>query len=469
MEYFIINSKIKNNNEDEKIVKSFNGEEYYVFETTMIVEGVLNGLLYPKEENEKFVSAWNGRPTTKNHPELNGEQVSANSPTILENTQLGLLFNTKYEHPELKSETWIKVDKYDDEIENTTEVSTGLFVEVEKTSGTFNGVDYTGIARNYRPDHLALLTDTIGACSNENGCKIKTNDRESKNMAENIITTGSKFTCNEGEDCEEKIKKNEAEKSGLISKLSKLFSLNRKEEIKVNELSFDNIWNLAYEAIKSKYKTEQNYVGIQDIFSGELVYYIESEINGSWAYKFYKTSYTISEKETVIILGDSNTEVMPKMTYEEITPMLNNEDEKTTTGGNMPESEVKVNSDAPVGKLYTDADIAQLIQSNSEKAAIAAVEAYKQNAKTEVEEIKKVELVESISANSKNYVGKEILSKLSLNDLEEMSVKLSEIPEDKKADFSANGAETINSNKDSNTYIPKSIGDAIRSNRKGGK
>ena len=49
------------------------------------------------------------------------------------------------------------------------EVSTGLFSEIEPKPGVFKGRHYKGVVRNLRPDHLAILPDSIGACSIADG------------------------------------------------------------------------------------------------------------------------------------------------------------------------------------------------------------------------------------------------------------------------------------------------------------
>lgn len=54
------------------------------------------------------------------------------------------------------------------------ELSTGLFTQNEPApaGATFNGRPYDYVARNYRPDHLAVLPDQIGACSLADGCGV---------------------------------------------------------------------------------------------------------------------------------------------------------------------------------------------------------------------------------------------------------------------------------------------------------
>ena len=57
-------------------------------------------------------------------------------------------------------------------------MSTGLYVDRDETPGTCpkSGRPYDAVARNYRPDHLAILPDQRGACSNEDGCGIVMNE-----------------------------------------------------------------------------------------------------------------------------------------------------------------------------------------------------------------------------------------------------------------------------------------------------
>jgi hypothetical protein len=58
------------------------------------------------------------------------------------------------------------------------ELSTELFTKNEpaEQGATFNGKPYDFVARNYKPDHLAILPDQKGACSLDDGCGVLTND-----------------------------------------------------------------------------------------------------------------------------------------------------------------------------------------------------------------------------------------------------------------------------------------------------
>lgn len=157
------------------------GREYLVVPMVMMTEGVHNGsngpLYYPADELNKTPQVWNHKPIVVYHPEINGQGVSACDPQILTSQKVGVIMNTVWDG-KLKAEAWIdkeRVDLVDDRIsaaienKQMMEVSTGLFTDNEIVSGEWNGEEYDYIARNYRPDHLALLPDKIGACSIADG------------------------------------------------------------------------------------------------------------------------------------------------------------------------------------------------------------------------------------------------------------------------------------------------------------
>jgi len=148
----------------------------------MLLEGVHQGsggpLYYPPEELSKTPVVWNHKPVVVYHPQVNGVGVSACMPDILTSRKIGVIMNTVFEDGKLKAEAWIDLDraKAVDErivsaIENKAvmELSTGLFTDNENVEGEWRGEKYIAIARNYRPDHLALLPDIKGACSIEDG------------------------------------------------------------------------------------------------------------------------------------------------------------------------------------------------------------------------------------------------------------------------------------------------------------
>ncbi len=173
-----------------KRTETLEGKEYLVVPTVSLTEGVHCGdqgpLYYPPEELAKDPGAWNHHPAVVNHPQLNGEGISACDPKVVEEQRVGMLFNSVYDG-RLKHETWIDTTKLK-KVNNTVleainknqmvEVSTGLFLDVEDTPGEWNGEKYIGIARNFRPDHLAILPDTKGACSIADGAGLLRNSEE---------------------------------------------------------------------------------------------------------------------------------------------------------------------------------------------------------------------------------------------------------------------------------------------------
>lgn len=164
------------------------GREYIVVPLSMIVPGVLNGskgpLYYPPGEVSKNVSAWNGIPITLDHPTMNGMPVSGRDPRILDKFGMGFVFQANYQD-KLVAEGWFDVENtrrvspyvYDSLLRRQPlELSTGLFTRNELKSGMFAGREYVEIARNYRPDHLAVFDDhKRGACSLQDGCGVLVN------------------------------------------------------------------------------------------------------------------------------------------------------------------------------------------------------------------------------------------------------------------------------------------------------
>lgn len=168
--------------------ETLNGRSYIVAPLSMIVPGVLNGskgpLLYPLPEIQKNADAWNGIPIVVNHPtDEKGNGISARHPKVLEESGIGQVFNTTVKG-KLTAEGWFDVAKTNQvqpsiisslQSGQPIELSTGLFTKNIPSKGVFNSKQYTYIATNYRPDHLAVLPDKKGACSLEDGCGVLIN------------------------------------------------------------------------------------------------------------------------------------------------------------------------------------------------------------------------------------------------------------------------------------------------------
>lgn len=181
----------------------FDGQEHLVVPVVMICEGVMNDALVPATEFGRYPEAWNGRPVPVLHPQERGGYISANRPDVIERSTIGQIFNTTVENGKLKAEAWINTAKaarlgYGDLVAQlqageVIEVSTGYFSDDEPRAGEFNGVGYSTIHRNIRPDHLALLPGEIGACSVADGCGTRVNQQKGSfamkvNEAWSVIT-----------------------------------------------------------------------------------------------------------------------------------------------------------------------------------------------------------------------------------------------------------------------------------------
>jgi len=187
--------------------ETLHGREHLVAPLTLIVPGVLTGsmgpLLYPATEVEREPAIWNGVPLTVYHPKTNGQSVSAKDPDILNTQGIGVLLRARISNGKLKAEGWFDIDstrRIDDRIyealtqNKPMELSTGLGVDREPEQGEFNGRPYEAIAKNYRPDHVAILPDQLGACSIADGCGVLINkesekmDKEKRELISSLVS-----------------------------------------------------------------------------------------------------------------------------------------------------------------------------------------------------------------------------------------------------------------------------------------
>lgn len=159
------------------------GQEYLVVPVVMVgaPQQVLNGELVTLDEIGRFPEAWNGRPVVLSHPKRRGRPVSAGDPEISAQAQIGTLYHTSV-NGKLRGEMWIDLAKVEAlggdaklavqrfEAGEPVEVSTAYYRDLEPQTGQVDGRRYAGIARNIRPDHLAILLHEEGACSWRDGC-----------------------------------------------------------------------------------------------------------------------------------------------------------------------------------------------------------------------------------------------------------------------------------------------------------
>ena len=261
--------------------ETFENRRFLVAPVVLIKEGVANNVLYTAEELSKFAQAWNGEPVTIWHPVTNdGKPASANSPQKMQEHKIGIIFNTYFEAEKLKGEAWLDVDKLNDlgsdvlnylKSNKNIEVSTGMFQEEVPESGEWNGVEYSAVAQNIRPDHLALLPGGKGACSWEDGAGLpRINQQEELTVLQKM--------------------------KNLLSKGIEMLAPEKIRENK--ELSFSETEVKLRDAITEKLNTT-DYIWLSAVFDKYFIY----SIDGSSGTSYYKQSYSIID-DVVELIND---------------------------------------------------------------------------------------------------------------------------------------------------------------------
>lgn len=276
------------------------GREHLVIPAVMMVEGVHHGsagkLLHLAGEFGRIPGAWNGIPVVVSHPEdSSGNYISANSPDVIELEKVGTVFNT-ISNGKLKAEAWIDEEKCRQVSPEALayinqgrplEVSAGIFTDDDPVLGEWHGETYVAIARNHRPDHLALLPGETGACSWADGCGIRANQqKEGDNDVKDLLVT-MKELARQG------------------------FSI-----IQNNTQGYKETCNKIQSKLDAM-DTDVKFHYLDDVFSEEekdfFVYRVE--LNGERT--FYQRDYQINEDESIEFTGEP-IQVIVKKTYEPI-------------------------------------------------------------------------------------------------------------------------------------------------------
>ncbi|RPJ54803.1 MAG: DUF2213 domain-containing protein [Dehalococcoidia bacterium] len=174
------------------------GEPHYEAPVVILTEGVHVGSqgphYYPPDEIAASAQHWNNIVVTANHPVSGYDFVSAKDPRVNEQFGIGYLKDIRYEarpQPRLRGKVVLNLRKIQQKAPfiqqlltaGNAEVSTGLFSNDEAVHGVWNSEPYQSIVRDIRPDHLAILTESKGACSWADGCGIRANQNQGGNTA----------------------------------------------------------------------------------------------------------------------------------------------------------------------------------------------------------------------------------------------------------------------------------------------
>jgi hypothetical protein len=181
--------------------EKMDGREFLVAPITLLVPGILNGsngsLLYMPEDVKKSTPDWDKIPLTIQHPTENGHPVSASDADVYAKFGVGYLRYPRFHAGALKAEGWFdseltknKDERVYDALINgvVMEISTGLGTRNEKVppNTTWQGQPYVAIARDYKPDHLAILPSARGACSIRDGCGLLINQANQTEIVDDL-------------------------------------------------------------------------------------------------------------------------------------------------------------------------------------------------------------------------------------------------------------------------------------------
>lgn len=291
-------------------VETFDGNRHLVVPATILVEGVHNGLYYSGTELEKFVEAWNGIPIPVLHPKDNeGNPIPANSPNVIEEYVVGTFFNAFYEDGKLKGEAWLDIDKTKEKSPevldiihsggNLLEISTGLFLEEVGDAGIWNTEDYYAEAVNFRPEHLALLPGSTGACSVEDGCGIRDNNKK----GENKVLNEREQIINDILEKKKKLIENKPSNN-------KVMSLIRKLGLATQEISHDDIHyelqsivdEMDRPATEEQSIIEGKWHYVREVFDN---YFIYSVYEGNKDEELFKQNFIVADDDKVELDGNA--------------------------------------------------------------------------------------------------------------------------------------------------------------------
>ena len=375
-------------------VKFLKNQKYNVFPAVIAKEMVMNKILYLGDELEKSVPFWNGKSIPIMHPE-----ASVNTPENFNNRVIGICYNTQYKNKKLTCDMWIN-EKYTKDLGwdainkylaagGTLEVSTGLQGYLEEVANNEETLakqefgDFKGILRDFKPDHVAIITESVGACSVEDG----------GGCGESIQKNHYKLEKNQKNGLQKFMEKLGLE-PGAVAKNNKIANYFYNKII-FNELSQDNLRSRLSKLLRANNDSLEFY--ISDIFENATPpYFVFYEYKLE---KFLKKEYNLSDSDE-ITFNSNEIEVLPRIVYDEVVS-------ETT------EISIKENKKMP-----------QLNKEAVKKAAETFVNAVMQNTEAETEETPAAEKTSETTEETTEE--KTVAEKTSETPAEETAEKTSE-------------------------------------------
>jgi len=168
--------------------EKWNGREYLVIPAKSLKSMVLRGAnnpapaYLPESELVNSVPYWEGTEVTLDHPHNGETYVLVNSsPEIRQQYVIGQNRHVQYDGQFLVHEMWLDIERtnaVDDaviphfEAGKNASVSVGYLAREFQKSGEHHGQEYDLVQSDLIPDHIAVLLDADGACSQQDGCQL---------------------------------------------------------------------------------------------------------------------------------------------------------------------------------------------------------------------------------------------------------------------------------------------------------
>lgn len=289
---------------------------HIIVPVVMMLPGVHNGsrgpLYHPAEELEASARRWNGFPVTISHPvDEEGNFISAQSAG---SWVVGSIHNSRFEDGKLKAEAWIDEQRLLAVSTDASaaiqsgqplDVSIGAYTDEVQESGTWNGKTYTAIARNHRPDHLALLPGEKGACSWADGCGVRVNaaSENATNVESDQVITNMKGGSNVM-----------TEEKDILATIKQLSTEGFAVNMITNATGFQETMTSLQQKLDSMDSEGKSHY-LQEVYDDYVIYELgKRNPNGAPERALYKQSYEIQDNGVVELTGNP-VEVRRKVEY----------------------------------------------------------------------------------------------------------------------------------------------------------
>ena len=267
------------------------GNQFVVAPVSMMAEGVHSGsagpILHTSEGLESSAGEWEGIPTIPYHPHDGEKFVGVKDLSSSIDDINGRVYNTYFDSEDnaLKGEVWLSVSHMEEKTPELYEalkegekinVSIGVASEEKEESGEWNGEAYNSITETYYPDHLAILLDSDGACSLNDGCGIRAYEADE-------------------------------EKSIILE----MYRGENKREIIVNK-EYREFIRLIDSMVPGAY--ENAYTWVMEVYDDFYIY--EVDPHNEDPRKYYKQYYSYSESEDEVTLMGDPVEVVKNISFD---------------------------------------------------------------------------------------------------------------------------------------------------------